>query len=60
YNLDLSRKRAEAIRTYLTTEEQIPNEKITAIGYGEERPVADNGNFQGRQANRRVEFLITR
>ncbi|RYZ73127.1 MAG: OmpA family protein, partial [Proteobacteria bacterium] len=40
YNLDLSRKRAEAIRTYLTTEEQIPNEKITAIGYGEERPVA--------------------
>ncbi len=60
YNLNLSVMRANAIRAYLIKRFSIKAEKITAIGYGETRPVADNGNFQGRQRNRRVEFVIDR
>jgi outer membrane protein OmpA-like peptidoglycan-associated protein len=57
YNMMLSQKRAETIRQYLITA-GLPGEKIEAIGRGEMEPVADNGNFQGRQQNRRVEFIL--
>ncbi len=60
YNLKLSISRAGAIRDHLVKQYKIPEEKISAIGYGETRPIADNGNFQGRQRNRRVEFVIER
>jgi outer membrane protein OmpA-like peptidoglycan-associated protein len=60
YNLDLSQRRASAIRKHLVEVDNVPGEKIKSIGYGETRPIADNGNFQGRQLNRRVEFKIVR
>ena len=60
YNNNLSQRRADAIRAYLVKEERFDANKIVAIGYGPSRPIASNGNFQGRQANRRVEFLIDR
>lgn len=60
YNLNLSNKRALAIRRRLIDVFNISADKVRAEGRGEAQPIADNGNYQGRQANRRVEFEIER
>jgi outer membrane protein OmpA-like peptidoglycan-associated protein len=60
YNRDLSQRRADAAKRYLVRKYNLPADKIEAVGYGESRPVADNGNYQGRQLNRRVELKIYR
>jgi outer membrane protein OmpA-like peptidoglycan-associated protein len=60
YNQRLSQKRAIAIKRHLSTKLNIDASKIVTIGFGETRPIADNGNYQGRQENRRVEFEIKR
>lgn len=60
YNLDLSRRRAETIRNWLIAKYRMDPKKIQAVGKGERAPIADNGNYQGRQLNRRVEFTIYR
>ncbi len=59
YNLDLSQRRADTVRRTLASM-GIPATKIRAIGFGESRPIADNGNYQGRAMNRRVEFKVKR
>lgn len=58
YNLRLSQDRADAVRAYLIERGIGPN-RLSAIGYGEERPIEDNDTSSGRAANRRVEFHIT-
>lgn len=61
YNETLSVKRALSVRreiVALMPEDQ--HMKIKAIGKGELEPIADNGNYQGRALNRRVEFIINR
>ena len=55
YNKKLSQKRAEAVKAYLV-KQGISADRIEAVGYGEENPVADNSTPEGRQANRRVEI----
>lgn len=60
YNEALSLKRANAIRRRLVEKFGLQEGKIQALGYGETRPIEDNGNYQGRQANRRVEFEVDR
>lgn len=60
YNLRLSQQRADAIRNDLIKTYQFAPAKITAVGYGETKPIADNGNYQGRDKNRRVEFKVRR
>lgn len=60
YNLDLSQRRANSAKRFLVEEEKLPANKIKSIGYGEERPIADNENYQGRARNRRIEFNISR
>lgn len=60
YNDKLSLRRAQAIKNYLTKTFHMPASKIVTIGYGPRRPIGDNGNYQGRQKNRRVEFEIKR
>ena len=60
YNLKLSGRRANAIKRYMVQKYSFDAKHITAIGYGESRPIADNGNYQGRQLNRRVEFKLRR
>ena len=60
YNLDLSNRRARAVRQWLIGNANIPAQKIEASGYGESRPIADNGNLQGRSLNRRVEVRVIR
>ena len=60
YNQALSLRRANAIRRRLIEKFTQSAAKILAIGYGESRPIQSNANYQGRQANRRVEFEIDR
>ena len=57
YNLDLSQRRAEAVRAYLIARDY-PADRIQARGIGKDRPVADNASPEGRANNRRVEIII--
>ena len=57
-NLDLSRSRAEAVSAFLTTQLGIPAFRVSAVGYGETRPIANNETEQGRSRNRRIDVLI--
>lgn len=57
-NYDLSRRRAESVRSYLVSR-GIDSNKIEAKGIGKDRPVADNGTPEGRANNRRVELIVT-
>jgi len=57
FNLDLSQKRADAVRTYLVSR-GIAGDRITAQGFGLARPIADNGSAEGRANNRRVEIVV--
>jgi len=58
YNLELSDRRANAVRTALV-DLGISNDRITTHGYGEESPVAGNDTAAGRQSNRRVEIVLS-
>lgn len=55
YNLELSERRAAAVRDYLVAQ-GIEPARLTSRGYGETRPIADNGSDAGRSRNRRVEL----
>lgn len=57
YNLDLSQRRAQAVRNLLI-KGGADADRITAVGYGKTRPLAPNDNRQGRSLNRRTEFVI--
>lgn len=57
YNLRLSRARANEVRDYLIGF-GINASRLTALGFGESRPVASNDTVEGRDLNRRVEFRI--
>lgn len=52
-NLKLSQERAEAVKTVLASRGVAAND-ITAIGFGESMPIADNATEEGQQANRRI------
>jgi OOP family OmpA-OmpF porin len=58
-NQRLSHRRAQAIRLFLVSEGVAP-ERLSATGYGETRPIADNQTAAGRAENRRVEFKVIR
>ena len=55
YNLKLSDKRAKAVQDYLV-KKGVPAAQLTAKGYGETQPVADNTTPEGKAKNRRVEL----
>ncbi len=56
-NLKLSQRRADSVRKYLVGS-GVPVNYVSARGYGETQPVADNNSSDGRAANRRVEFRV--
>jgi outer membrane protein OmpA-like peptidoglycan-associated protein len=57
YNLQLSQRRAEAVKTMLTSYGVSPT-RMTTVGYGISRPIATNATEAGRQMNRRVTITI--
>ena len=57
FNLKLSDKRAKKVKQYLV-QKGVSSDKLTAIGYGEASPIADNNTEDGREQNRRIEFNI--
>ncbi|WP_201977276.1 OmpA family protein [Hymenobacter rubidus] len=57
-NQDLSKRRAQAVVTYLT-QHGIAGARLTAAGYGETQPVVPNTSKANRQLNRRTEFKVT-
>jgi OOP family OmpA-OmpF porin len=56
-NRELTQSRAEAVVDYLV-DAGIRRERLTAVGYGESKPIADNATPQGKAANRRIEFTV--
>jgi outer membrane protein OmpA-like peptidoglycan-associated protein len=57
-NLDLSTRRANAVRQALI-ELGVAGERVGALGFGEEHPVAGNKEPEGRRLNRRVEIILS-
>jgi outer membrane protein OmpA-like peptidoglycan-associated protein len=56
YNMKLSQQRADAVRNFLISR-GVAADRLTAKGYGESQPVADNATDEGRFKNRRVELV---
>jgi outer membrane protein OmpA-like peptidoglycan-associated protein len=56
-NQALSQSRAETVRTYLV-DKGIDASRLTAVGFGDTQPVADNTTSAGRAQNRRIEFKV--
>ena len=57
-NWELSSARATAVVRYYTESHAIPPGRISALGYGEYRPVAPNNSIENRAMNRRVDIVI--
>lgn len=57
YNMQLSQQRALSVSNYLAAQGVAPS-RLSSIGFGESRPIADNSTDSGRAANRRVEITI--
>ena len=57
HNLDLSQRRAKAVMDYFVGK-GVEAARLSAKGYGEAEPIADNGKAEGRAQNRRVELRV--
>lgn len=58
HNLELSRRRANAVVRYLTVTHNVPLRRVHVLGVGSEVPAADNKTRAGRKENRRVEVKV--
>ncbi len=57
FNQTLSEKRAQAVQSYLA-KAGLDAGRLSAKGFGESKPVADNGTDEGKAKNRRIDFVI--
>jgi outer membrane protein OmpA-like peptidoglycan-associated protein len=58
YNQKLSEERADGVRDYLVAQ-SVPQDNVSAEGYGKTHPVADNSTNSGRAQNRRVQLVVS-
>jgi outer membrane protein OmpA-like peptidoglycan-associated protein len=58
YNQGLSERRAAAVKDYLVRNGAVEEGRITSVGYGMSRPIADNATKAGRAQNRRVDIIV--
>jgi outer membrane protein OmpA-like peptidoglycan-associated protein len=56
-NLDLSKRRAEAVKAVLVSQFKVDPARLTTAGLGQTKPIDTNDTPQGRAQNRRVEFV---
>lgn len=54
-NLKLSQRRADSVKSYIGKNFNVAPERITAMGYGESKPIASNKTKEGKAKNRRIE-----
>ena len=59
YNQSLSERRARSVYDYLVDEGNVAANRLSHAGFGESRPIADNGTREGKQRNRRVSAVIS-
>ncbi len=59
-NWELSAARANAVVDLLAAKYAVPQERMIAAAYGENRPVASNDTARGRALNRRIEIIVSR
>ena len=57
-NIKLSQQRADSVKAYLVNRFGVESNRLRAVGYGPDRPVASNDTAEGRQKNRRVEAVV--
>ncbi len=57
-NVGLSKRRADALVTYLVAKHGFDRKRFVSVGNGPDKPVADNGSVSGREQNRRTDFQI--
>jgi len=57
-SVKLSRAQAKSIRDWLVKEAEINTDMLVPVGYGDQKPIADNDSSVGQKANRRVEIVI--
>lgn len=60
YNYELGKRRADAVSRYLVTQKKMDPLRVVTVSYGENAPIAENNNRDGRAKNRRVEILVYR
>lgn len=58
YNKVLSLSRAQSVKSYLMNQYKISADRLSAVGYGDELPIANNLTREGRETNRRVEIKV--
>ncbi|UYZ84428.1 OmpA family protein [Entomomonas sp. E2T0] len=58
YNQKLSEERANAVRNALVDTYGVEGSRVQAVGYGEDKPIADNASKEGRAMNRRVDATV--
>jgi len=58
YNQDLSERRALAVQDYLRSRMESVRVDISSVGYGEDKPIANNETPEGRERNRRIDIIL--
>jgi outer membrane protein OmpA-like peptidoglycan-associated protein len=58
-NKKLSQERAEAVVKYLAEKKGVDAKRLSAMGFGDSKPIADNKSKKGQAKNRRVDFTVT-
>ncbi len=59
-NQKLSQERAEAVVNYLVSKKSVDAKRLTAKGFGDTKPIADNKSKNGQAKNRRVDFTVNK